>query len=259
MDSDAPQDKAWVSEPSSYWKFPTSEICLTKGRGKGVVICQLLKGIRTGPTGTGRDPSAAQTAELAAKMLTEAINPLVPRSGRPISWDQTRISSPASCSADAKTQLNYDVEQYRGKGICFWNIQCWLAIKNKQAAQSWECPSPETAGWLQDSHIQAHPMGSHCICVSSTLRGKAGAGIIIPSSSIMMKVHCDHRRPECQEPPSLWYKGFEIHDKDWTAGAPFTCCLISPPTSTRPRCCITCAIFRKEIMTSLWVCAMRSS
>lgn len=144
MDSDAPQDKAWVSEPSSYWKFPTSEICLTKGRGKGVVICQLLKGIRTGPTGTGRDPSAAQTAELAAKMLTEAINPLVPRSGRPISWDQTRISSPASCSADAKTQLSYDVEQYRGKGICFWNIQCWLAIKNKQAAQNTELRMPKS-------------------------------------------------------------------------------------------------------------------
>lgn len=93
--------------------------------GKGMVIYQLLKGVSTkqgrgeaGPGGTGRDPSAAQTAELEAKTFTEAINPRVPRPGRPISWDQARISSPASHSADAKAQLNYDAEQHRGKGLC---------------------------------------------------------------------------------------------------------------------------------------------
>lgn len=103
-----------------------SEICLTWGKRQrnGDLSAakrhqhQARKG-RTGPGGTGRDPSAAQTAELAAKMLTETINPLVPRSGQPISWDQTRISAPASCSADAKAQLSYDAEQYRGKGIRF--------------------------------------------------------------------------------------------------------------------------------------------
>lgn len=94
-------------------------------RGKGMVIYQLLRGVSTkqgrgeaGPGGTGRDPSAAQTAELEAKTFTEAINPRVPRPGRPISWDQARISSPASHSADAKAQLNYDAEQHRGKGLC---------------------------------------------------------------------------------------------------------------------------------------------
>lgn len=81
-----------------------------------MVIYQLLKGISTrqgrggaGSGGTGGDHSAAQTAALAAKAFTEAINPPVSRSGRPISWDQARVSSPASCSTSAK-DLNYDAE-----------------------------------------------------------------------------------------------------------------------------------------------------
>lgn len=91
------------------------------GQGKEMVICQLLKGISTkqgrggaGPGGTGRDHSAAQAVALAAKAFTEAINPHVSRSGRPISWDQARVSSPASCSTGA---LNYDAERCRGKGL----------------------------------------------------------------------------------------------------------------------------------------------
>lgn len=91
---------------------------------------QARKG-RTGPRGTGRYPSSTQTAELAAKMLTKAINPFVPRSGRPISWDQTRISSPASCSADAQAQLSYDAEQYRGKRDMFLKYSVLVGLPSK--------------------------------------------------------------------------------------------------------------------------------
>lgn len=86
------------------------------GRGREMVIYQLLKGVSTkqrrgeaGPGGTGRDHSTTQAAALAAKAFTEAINPRVSRSGRPISWDQARVSSPASSSTGAK-DLNYDAE-----------------------------------------------------------------------------------------------------------------------------------------------------
>lgn len=81
-----------------------------------MVIYQLLKGVSTkqgrgaaGPGGTGGDRSAAQAVALAAKAFTEAINPRVSKSGRPISWDQARVSSPASRSAGAK-DLNYAAE-----------------------------------------------------------------------------------------------------------------------------------------------------
>lgn len=81
-----------------------------------MVIYQLLKGVSTkqgrGEAGSGetsRNHSAAQTAALAAKAFTKAINPPLSMPGRPTSWDQARGSSRASCSVGAK-DLNYDPE-----------------------------------------------------------------------------------------------------------------------------------------------------
>lgn len=89
-------------------KPPTNETCLTWGRGKEIVIYQLLKCISTkqgkgesGPRGTGRDHSAAQAAVLQQRRLQRpSILPLLGLG------NSARVSSPAPCRAYAK-DLNY--------------------------------------------------------------------------------------------------------------------------------------------------------
>lgn len=131
-----------------------------------MVIYQLLRGVSTnkgrgeaGPRGTGRNHSAAQAATLAAKAFTEAINPHVPKSGRPISGDQARVSSPASCRAGAK-DLNNDAELCSAKGFHLLKYPV-LAHHQKQSntlhgALDWDLQvlkQQDGCMWLRDSCI----------------------------------------------------------------------------------------------------------
>lgn len=105
-------------------------------RGKEIMIYQLLKCISTkqgkresGPGETGRDHSAAQAAVLWQRHLWRpSILPFLGLGSPSVGIQQ---ESPPLHHAELVPRTWITMLSSAGeKGCVFWNIQCWLTIKN---------------------------------------------------------------------------------------------------------------------------------